>query len=370
MHEQVKLLKTIGLINGYDGSIALQQYLKNWFRENKNAGSRDRKIYTALLYNYFRIKGAATEYDQQALVVQAAALDEVTHGLYEVWKTELPDATFAIKQQIPFPLENKISASVDKAALFTALKSQPAVFIRVKQAMLEEVKKECTNKDYFFTVEGNTLRFAKNYPLTEMKTFANGDFEIQDIASQQTIQLIQPQKNEAWWDCCAGSGGKSLMLMAQQPQIQLFVSDIRKSILDNLKERFTRNGILNYNGLIVDLTISDTYKRLPLFDGIIADVPCSGSGTWTRTPEWLSFFDEQLLQEHITRQREIITGICNQLKPGGKLIYLTCSVYQDENELNVEYFTQHLPLTLVKQQYFQYSAEGGDTLFGAELVRK
>ena len=91
MYEQVRLLKTITLINGYDGSISLQQYLKNWFKENKNAGSRDRKIYTALVYNYFRIKGAATNYNQQALVVAAAAIDEITQPLHEAWKVETPE---------------------------------------------------------------------------------------------------------------------------------------------------------------------------------------------------------------------------------------------------------------------------------------
>lgn len=369
MYEQVRLLKTITLINGYDGSISLQQYLKNWFKENKNAGSRDRKIYTALVYNYFRIKGAATNYNQQALVVAAAAIDEITQPLHEAWKVETPEWQSAISNEIKFPLEDHVAAAVDKEALFAALKKQPAVFIRVKQAMLGEVKQECINKGYEFTIDGNTMRFAKNHPLTDMKTFANGDFEIQDIASQQTIQLIQPNKNEAWWDCCAGSGGKSLMLLAHQPQVQLFVADIRKSILDNLKERFNRNGIINYSALIVDLTKSETFQRLPLFDGIIADVPCSGSGTWTRTPEWLSFFDEQLLLEHVGRQRTIVENICQQLKPGGKLIYLTCSVFSDENENNVAYFTQHLPLQLVEQKYFQYSSEGGDTLFGAVLKK-
>ena len=369
MHEQVRLLKTITLINGYDGSISLQQYLKNWFRENKNAGSRDRKIYTALVYNYFRLKGAATKYHQQSLVIQAARLDEITNSLYEVWSVEPEFEAQAIAAGQWFPLEEHISPLIDKPSFFKAIQSQAAVFIRVKQAMMEEVKKECTNKDYLFTTIGNTLRFEKNYPLTDMKTFANGDFEIQDIASQQTIQLIQPNKNEAWWDCCAGSGGKALMVMAQQPQIQLFVSDVRKSIMDNLKERFNRNGIMNYNGLIVDLTISDSFKRLPLFDGIIADVPCSGSGTWSRTPEWLSFFDAALLDEHVSRQRTIVENICTQLKPGGRLIYLTCSVFSDENESNVNYFTTKLPLTLKEQHYFQCSDMGGDTLFGAVLVK-
>ena len=160
------------------------------------------------------------------------------------------------------------------------------------------------------------------------------------------------------------------MLLAAQPQVQLFVSDIRKSIMENLRERFERNGVINYNGFMVDLTNSDALKRLPEFDGIIADVPCSGSGTWTRTPEWLTFFTADILNEHIQQQREIVSSICNKLKPGGQLIYLTCSVFKDENEDNIQWFLQNLPLKLEEQHYYQFSTSGGDTLFGARLIKQ
>jgi len=370
MHQQVRLFKTIDLINGYEGNISLHQYLKNWFKENKNAGSRDRKIYSALIFNYFRLKGANEVTNQLALVVQAAAVDAITQPLYEAWVTQVDAPISEIKVEKYFPCIEKISTEINRDELFAALKTQPAVFIRVKSAYLNEVKKELQDKDFTFTEIGAALKFIKNHALTEMDTFKHGDFEIQDIASQQTINFITPQKNEAWWDCCAGSGGKSLMLLAAQPQVQLFVSDIRKSIMENLRERFERSGIVNYNGFIVDLTNADALKRLPEFDGIIVDAPCSGSGTWTRTPEWLTFFTEEILNEHIQQQREIVSSICNKLKSGGQLIYLTCSVFKDENEDNVEWFIQNLPLKLAEHHYYQYSNVGGDTLFGARLIKQ
>ncbi len=369
MHQQVRLFKTIDLINGYEGNISLQQYLKNWFKENKNAGSRDRKIYSALVFNYFRLKGANEVQNQLALVVQAAAVDPITHALYEEWVTQVDAPIPEIKADKYFPFIEKISPEINKDDLFAALKVQPAVFIRVKSPYMEDVKKELQAKDFGFTEIGSTIKFSKNYPLTEMETFLNGNFEIQDIASQQTFNLISPKKNEAWWDCCAGSGGKSLMLLAAQPQVQLFVSDIRKSIMENLRERFERSGVINYNGFMVDLTNADALKRLPEFDGIIADVPCSGSGTWTRTPEWLTFFTADILNEHIQQQREIVSSICNKLKSGGQLIYLTCSVFKDENEDNIAWFTHNLPLQLEEHHYYQFSTSGGDTLFGARLTK-
>ena len=204
-----------------------------------------------------------------------------------------------------------------------------------------------------------------------MQSFEEGLFEIQDIASQHISEIFQPIKNEAWWDCCAGSGGKSLLLLELMPQIQLFVSDSRESIIQNLKDRFERHDHTNYTSYILDLerVTEKELIKIPQFNAIIADVPCSGSGTWGRTPEWLSFFTEEKLNEYVLKQRNIISTVTNKLLPGGKIIYITCSVYSDENEKNVNWFCENLPLKLEQQKYFQFSNDGGDTLFGAVMQR-
>ena len=249
---------------------------------------------------------------------------------------------------------------------------QPAVWIRCKPEFIASVLQELDLLQYKYERNADLIKFSEPYPLQELRSFTAGYFELQDIASQQTGILFRPKKNEAWWDCCAGSGGKSLLLLEQEKQLQLFVSDNRESIIQNLSERFHRSGVINYNAYVADLTQleGDDLEALPDFNGIIADVPCSGSGTWSRTPEWLSYFTEEKLHHYIALQRTIVSNIAPKLLPGGRLIYITCSVYADENESNVRYFAENLPLELLEQKYFQYSVQGGDTLFGAVLIKK
>jgi 16S rRNA (cytosine967-C5)-methyltransferase len=130
-----------------------------------------------------------------------------------------------------------------------------------------------------------------------------------------------------------------------------------------------RKGFVNYNSFLADMTKFEAIRRLPLFDAVLADVPCSGSGTWSRTPEWLSYFSEDMLQRYVKNQKIIIGNAVKKLKTGGKLIYITCSVYADENEQNINWFLQNLPLKPDTQCYFQFSKAGGDTLFAARMIK-
>lgn len=106
------------------------------------------------------------------------------------------------------------------------------------------------------------------------------------------------------------------------------------------------------------------------FDAILADVPCSGSGTWANTPEVLDQFDAKTLAEFTDKQYRIAKQLVYGLKSGGRLIYLTCSVYRQENEEVIEKLALLSELKLEKQQYFQTSTEGGDVLFGAVFRKK
>jgi 16S rRNA (cytosine967-C5)-methyltransferase len=91
------------------------------------------------------------------------------------------------------------------------------------------------------------------------------------------------------WDCCAASGGKSILAYDQFSSLKLTVSDVRASILSNLRKRFERAGIRHYASFVADIT-SPRFQLNKTFDIVLCDVPCSGSGTWSRTPEQLSFF--------------------------------------------------------------------------------
>jgi 16S rRNA (cytosine967-C5)-methyltransferase len=99
-------------------------------------------------------------------------------------------------------------------------------------------------------------------------------------------------------------------------------------------------------------------------------VPCSGSGTWARTPEWLSMFKAEELEHFQLLQRKIVENLVAFLKPGMPLVYITCSVFKKENEENIEHFTSTLPLEQVESTYINGISHGADTLFVARMVRK
>jgi 16S rRNA (cytosine967-C5)-methyltransferase len=178
---------------------------------------------------------------------------------------------------------------------------------------------------------------------------------IQDYNSQRIGDYLKNYKLQTinhklkFWDCCAGSGGKSIMAYDINPNIELTVSDERESILGNLKKRFEKAGIKKYKTLITDLT-----SRLPTpnsqFQTIICDAPCTGSGTWSRTPEQLYYFDESKIEEYADLQKKIVSKIIPHLESGGTFIYITCSVFRKENEEVVNFIQKKFSLKLEQME--------------------
>jgi 16S rRNA (cytosine967-C5)-methyltransferase len=148
--------------------------------------------------------------------------------------------------------------------------------------------------------------------------------------------------------------------------MELTVTDIRKSILENLQERFNKAGVKTYQSMLADL--SRPVKGIkPKYDLIIADVPCSGSGTWGRTPEEMHFFSAEKLAEYSALQKQIIANTLPALLPGGQFLYITCSVYADENEAAVNYMVQQLSFRLNRMENIRGFRHCADTMFAAWL---
>jgi len=195
-------------------------------------------------------------------------------------------------------------------------------------------------------------------------------FEIQDLSSQRTTAFFKPNKSDYWWDAAAGSGGKSLLLIQQEPDIRLLVSDIRESILDNLDERFSKAGLHKYLKKEIDLTQNpDPILHHFEFDGIILDTSCTGSGAWGRTPEMISSFKESSIVKFQKLQKSMAGNIVKYLKPGKPLIYITCSVFKEENEDVVDFMVKELGLTLESKEVLKGYGERADTMFIARLLK-
>jgi 16S rRNA (cytosine967-C5)-methyltransferase len=209
-------------------------------------------------------------------------------------------------------------------------------------------------------------------PIFEM----NKEVVVQDYSSQQTSQLFEKfipllpagEKLQVL-DACAASGGKTMMLYDMLGEKANYtVSDIRPSILKNLEDRFKEAGIKKHRSVLADVSKANVFgKTKQQFDVIIADVPCSGSGTWRRSPENLVFFTNDQLQKYTALQQNIVKNLVPLLKPGGLLFYITCSVYAAENEQQTECLQQECGLQLLHKQYFTGYELQADTLYGAVL---
>ncbi|SMO65563.1 RsmB/NOP family class I SAM-dependent RNA methyltransferase [Solitalea koreensis] len=389
MRFENQLRIAVEIINEYGFEMPLAKFLANYFRKNKQMGSKDRKTASTLLYSYFRVgkslEGASPEdkilsglflcnNEPNALLAHYKPdwNDKMCLSIEEKFKfVHAAFEQFDPKQLFPFTAH--LSISIDQNAFVAAQLEQPKLFIRIRKGRVNEVKERMVAEQIEFEIVNENCFSLKNATKIDhlYEGSSNKPFEVQDYSSQLTGTYFNPAKWEKWWDCCAASGGKSLMLFDQEPGIKLLVSDIRESILDNLDERFKAAGIKGYQRKELDLLKNlDPYLPGREFDGIVLDAPCSGSGTWGRTPEMISAFEESKIEWFSTLQKKIATNVAKWLKPGKPLIYITCSAFKEENEAVVEYIQTELGFQLDKMEVLKGYEHTADTMFVARLIKK
>ncbi|WP_245586379.1 RsmB/NOP family class I SAM-dependent RNA methyltransferase [Olivibacter sitiensis] len=374
------------MVDGYSQAQPLSVYLSAYFRENKQMGSKDRRQASRWIYHLFRIGGALGEDSSmedrlccaEFLCAEESDLLSVLYpelmpylALTKQEKLEMACSRFGFQADRIFPFRERLSASIDSTAFVENHLGQPYLFIRVLPDDKAYVVSILREKGIAFDEWAlETLVLANGAPLDQIREI-QGKFQVQDYSSQQTHRFFGAKAGERWWDACAASGGKSLLLKQKVPTVNLLVSDVRASILRNLDERFEKVGISDYRKKLLDLTkdISHILGN-ERFDGIIVDAPCSGSGTWARTPEMMSSFSIQQLKHFVQLQRQIVAHAVPYLKKGCPLIYITCSAYADENELQVAHFEEHLGLHVDHMEVLKGYQHHADTMFVARMVNK
>ncbi len=280
-----------------------------------------------------------------------------------------------------FPFAEKVSLKVSIPTLLSNFYEQPAVFvwynIKDEAELLAGLKAE--NIDSIKLEEpANCLKLHTGVSLDKLPEKLRKKIQVQDLSSQMAATYLEAKPNDKVWDCCAASGGKSLLLHHIEPNVELYVSDVRESILKNLETRFADWGIRKYEHAVLNLE-NELPNKLPFscnktighgyFDTILLDAPCTGSGTWRRQPERLSQISEAEINQYAKKQKTIASNIIPYLKPTGKLIYMTCSLYADENEKQVAILCKEFNLELVEDEYLNVFEQGGDCLYVA-VMRK
>ncbi|MDP2189409.1 MAG: RsmB/NOP family class I SAM-dependent RNA methyltransferase [Sphingobacteriaceae bacterium] len=395
MIAEVRMKQALQALQAYQPEKDLNVFIKTHLKQFPKMGSRDRREVSSLIYDAIRVKLLFPNADlkQQVwlgqLLCESAVTDFVHHWTEQITGKPLPDLTdlasklkwldplgFVADWSNFFPWSEQISSAVELQSFYAAHLMHPITWIRVKSRALQAFLKELEAKGIKYEQHEllpTALAFPAATKLDQLQHWQSGAIEVQDLASQMTAALFTPKKGESWLDACAGSGGKSLMLLDMVSDVRLFVSDIREEALTRLHERFKRAGIRSYSRTQADYTqpqpLANAGSFPKQFDVVLADVPCSGSGTWSATPEMLISQRQLNLTAFTDRQKAITANLVPSIKEGGRLVYLTCSVYKQENEEVVEYLVATHGLKIVEQQYFQASTEGGDVLFGAVLMK-
>lgn len=340
----------------------IQQLLKR----DKRWGSRDRAFVAETTYDIVRWKRL---YAEIAEVKEPFDRDNLWR-MFAVWATlkgiKLPDWKYfentptrkikgrfdelskirKFKESIPDWIDNlgekELGAEVWSKEI-EALNEQADVILRVNT--LKTTKEKLQSELFDLDIE---TEFLADYPFAlklkeranvfSTEAFKNGLFEVQDASSQLVADLLDVKPGMRVIDTCAGAGGKTLHIASlMENKGQIIAMDIYANKLHELKRRAKRNGAHNIETRAIDSTkvIKKLYDKA---DRVLIDAPCSGLGVLRRNPDAKWKLEESFLDRIRQTQQDILQQYSRMVKPGGKLVYATCSVLPSENQQQVEKF--------------------------------
>lgn len=340
--------------------------LSRYFREHKNLGHNDRGFLAELLFSVLRrlrslrarCDGEATQRHLllAALVMQGYNLRELElvaragelEWLGQVKGFDADSLSPAEQLDLPDWLYEKLLAQwgeAEVASLAQALNQPAPLDLRVnelkanRKAVLERLQ-----ADGLAAEEGRfspmAIRLAEKPALARHPLFIEGAIEVQDEGSQLLGLLLAPKRGEMVADFCAGAGGKTLLLGALMRNTgRLYAFDISEKRLANLKPRLARSGLSNVHPVRIESERDIKVKRLAgKMDRVLVDAPCSGLGTLRRNPDLKWRQTPEGVAELTVKQASILAAAARLVKPGGRLVYATCSPLQEENDAVVDAF--------------------------------
>ncbi len=374
------------LIEAYNASVPLSVYLKKHFAQHKKYGSKDRKQIAHICYCYYRLGFALAELlpKERAMAAVYLCTSEAGDWLLsydDEWRNafanELEKRLLFVQSKHPFVTSDIfhftswLSRDIHVQEFCVSHLIQPDLFLRVRPGYTKSVTSKLSGNHIAFREISEHCIALSNATKIEPILSLNKEVVVQDASSQNIAtfftQLAMPAQ-PAVWDCCAASGGKSILAFDHLPKISLTVSDIRSSIIHNLQQRFLQAGIKGFRTFVADVS-TPGYTHHQQYDLVICDVPCSGSGTWSRSPEQLPFFTESKLAHYTALQAKITANTVKAVKPGGYFLYITCSVFRQENEEIAASVAAVKGMKLLKAEVLKGYNKRADTMYAA-LFRK
>lgn len=369
-----QLRYAVNIIHDFNGSIPLAAWLRDFFRQHKQMGSHDRKTVAGMVYGYYRL-GQAAFNSVEERIIAALFLTDAPVALRDHFRTKISvengQSSHAPVHNI-FPWKDQLSDDIEAAQFEQSFLVQPDVFLRIRPGKNEEVFRKLREADIPYSLCGDDCVQLPPFAKADSVLVFDDEVVVQDRNSQRTGSLLRdealPEGGISVWDCCAASGGKSIMIYDLLKNVRLTVSDIRNSIIENLRSRLRVAGIQAFTSFTADLSVETSRLPKEKYDLIIADVPCTGSGTWARTPEQLYFFRENKIDQYQALQKKIVSRVLPFLKKNGLLLYITCSVFRKENEEMAGFIVEEGRLTLRTQTLLKGYDQKADTLFAALFI--
>jgi 16S rRNA (cytosine967-C5)-methyltransferase len=345
--------------------------LSHWLRHHPNLGARDRSEVAEAVYDVLRHLRRYRQYGESGVgpasrrlailglnaTLGAEFLQEGMDAAEAEWLqrvTRIDVATLprAVRGSIPDWLDERLSAMESPETLVEALNRQASLDLRVnplkaeRDAMLTELQQGAGRYEPTampFSPWG--IRMEGRPAINRWPQFENGSIEVQDEGSQLLALLVAPRRGEMIIDFCAGAGGKTLLLGALMRSTgRLYAFDVSAARLARAKPRFARSGLSNVVPVVIDNENDARVKRLAgKAQRVLVDAPCSGIGTLRRNPDLKWRQHPEALAELGQLQERILNSAARCVAPGGRLVYATCSLLAEENEVQADRFLASHP---------------------------
>lgn len=315
--------------------------LADWFRAHRFAGSKDRRAIRELVYRAIRACGTIPQTGRAAMLRLAEddpslllLFDGSTYGPAEIEEGEL----VAGGGVAPAWLVEALAASGVEGEEAEALLGRAPLDLRVNALKADRGNLELPlTGEPLPTPQG--LRFAPGTPVEQWPVFREGLVEVQDCGSQLACEAVAARPGESVIDLCAGAGGKTLALAAAMGNSgTLIAADTDRGRLSRLGPRAERAG-----AAVAETVLLDPGRELEALaqwhgkaDAVLVDAPCSGSGTWRRNPEARWRLAPEDLERFAATQARLLEIASELVAPGGRLVYVTCSLLDAEGAGQME----------------------------------
>lgn len=350
--------------------------LSNYFREHRALGSRDRTQIADAVFDVLRhlrryrheaqswpgnleqalaIKGLAHTLEKDLLATVLDA-DQRSWALSAgvVNSPESDGLAFGLRYSLPAWIEQGLMSLPEAASYAASLLEGAPLDLRVntlkisRDAVLEQMTTQLAGSDVqaiasLYSPDG--IRLSGHLPINRWALFEQGFIEVQDEGSQLLAHLVSPKRGEMVIDFCAGAGGKTLALGALMRSTgRLYAFDVSGTRLARAKPRLARSGLSNVHPVVIRHERDDRVARLAgKAHRVLVDAPCTGLGTLRRNPDLKWRQTPQSLDRLCQQQASILSEASRCVRPGGRLVYATCSFLIEENEHQVEAFLKKNP---------------------------